>query len=178
MDGIRISDPNGGCQPTPLQELLLRCLAKNPEDRPSAEEVMLAMTPGAADSLEWPPPGFPLLRRCLHGGHAVGSILQIAPNASWAMVEVGGNQRQHIAKLVRCSHRAARAQEVSEIRSQSFVHPQQVTLHGLFVVRRSQIGRTAIFPIPRMHVFMRQQPGCQQSQFRIHKRALRAAAVV
>ncbi|HEV8417026.1 MAG TPA: nucleotidyltransferase family protein [Bryobacteraceae bacterium] len=24
MDGIRISDPNGGCQPTPLQELLLR----------------------------------------------------------------------------------------------------------------------------------------------------------
>jgi len=24
LDGIRISDPNGGCQPTPLQELLLR----------------------------------------------------------------------------------------------------------------------------------------------------------
>ena len=48
--------------PEALQELLLRCLSKDPEDRPSAEEVMLAMTPGAPDALEWPPPGLERLR--------------------------------------------------------------------------------------------------------------------
>ncbi len=48
--------------PEALQELLLRCLSKEPDDRPTAEEVMLAMTPGAADALEWPPPGLERLR--------------------------------------------------------------------------------------------------------------------
>ena len=51
--------------PETLQELLLRCLAKDPEDRPTAEEVMLAMTPGAADALEWPPPGLEKLHAAL-----------------------------------------------------------------------------------------------------------------
>jgi hypothetical protein len=51
--------------PETLQELLLRCLSKDPEDRPTAEEVMLAMTPGAADALEWPPPGLERLHAAL-----------------------------------------------------------------------------------------------------------------
>ncbi len=51
--------------PETLQDLLLRCLAKDPEDRPTAEEVMLAMTPGAADALEWPPPGLERLHAAL-----------------------------------------------------------------------------------------------------------------
>lgn len=57
--------------PEALQELLLRCLSKDPEDRPSAEEVMLAMTPGAADALEWPPPGLERLH---------GALWQLAPS--------------------------------------------------------------------------------------------------
>jgi hypothetical protein len=56
--------------PEALQELLLRCLSKDPEDRPTAEEVMLAMTPGAADALEWPPPGLERLH---------GALWQLAP---------------------------------------------------------------------------------------------------
>ena len=65
-----------------LEALLLRCLAKAPEDRPTAEEVMLALAPGAAESLEWPPPG---LERA-HGAlwrlrlsSAVGAVLLLFP---------------------------------------------------------------------------------------------------
>ncbi len=43
--------------PPALEALLLRCLSKSPAERPTAEEVTQALTPGAADVLEWPPPG-------------------------------------------------------------------------------------------------------------------------
>ncbi len=43
--------------PPALEDLLLRCLAKDAADRPTADEVVAALTPGAADALEWPPPG-------------------------------------------------------------------------------------------------------------------------
>ena len=51
--------------PIYLEALLVRCLAKSPGDRPSADEVMLALTPGAADALEWPPPGLERTRGAL-----------------------------------------------------------------------------------------------------------------
>ena len=51
--------------PPLLEDLLLRCLSKQPEERPTAEEVMLAMTPGAAEALEWPPPGLERARAAL-----------------------------------------------------------------------------------------------------------------
>ena len=51
--------------PLNLESLLLRCLAKSAGDRPSADEVMLALTPGAADALEWPPPGLERTRGAL-----------------------------------------------------------------------------------------------------------------
>ena len=36
---------------------MARCLAKNPADRPSAEEVARRFAPGQEAALEWPPPG-------------------------------------------------------------------------------------------------------------------------
>ena len=51
--------------PPDLEMLLLRCLAKDPHERPTADEVMLALTPGAADVLEWPPPGLEKARAAL-----------------------------------------------------------------------------------------------------------------
>ncbi|MEO7455250.1 MAG: serine/threonine-protein kinase [Gemmatimonadaceae bacterium] len=68
--------------PESLQELLLRCLSKEPSERPSAEEVMLAMTPGAAEPLEWPPPGLERLRGALWrlmSMPAVGVVFLLAP---------------------------------------------------------------------------------------------------
>ena len=68
--------------PEALQELLLRCLAKLPEERPTADEVMQALTPGAADPLEWPPPGLEraggvLWRLMLTP--LIGTVLLLAP---------------------------------------------------------------------------------------------------
>ena len=77
--------------PDSLQELLLRCLAKDPVDRPTAEEVMLAMTPGAADALEWPPPGLERLRAALWRlmlAPALGSALLLFPLI--LLVKMGG----------------------------------------------------------------------------------------
>nr|MDQ2667886.1 serine/threonine protein kinase [Gemmatimonadota bacterium] len=51
--------------PPDLDMLLLRCLAKDPAERPTADEVTLALTPGAADALEWPPPGLERARAAL-----------------------------------------------------------------------------------------------------------------
>ncbi len=68
--------------PETLQNLLLQCLAKDPADRPTAEQVMLALTPGAADSLEWPPPGLETLRGAmwkLMTMPAVGVVFLLLP---------------------------------------------------------------------------------------------------
>ena len=68
--------------PESLQDLLLRCLAKDPDERPTAEEVMQAMTPGAADALEWPPPGLERARAALWrliSSPAVGIVLLLLP---------------------------------------------------------------------------------------------------
>jgi hypothetical protein len=77
--------------PESLQELLLRCLSKDPADRPTAEEVMLAMTPGAPDALEWPPPGLERLRAALWRlmlAPALGSALLLLPLI--ILVKIGG----------------------------------------------------------------------------------------
>ena len=68
--------------PPDLDTLLVRCLAKDPADRPSADEVMLALTPGAADALEWPPPGLERARGALWRlilMPMVGSLLLLLP---------------------------------------------------------------------------------------------------
>ena len=68
--------------PPDLDMLLVRCLAKDPADRPGADEVMLALTPGAADALEWPPPGLERARGALWrmiSMPMVGSLLLLLP---------------------------------------------------------------------------------------------------
>jgi serine/threonine-protein kinase len=68
--------------PPNLENLLYRCLSKLPDERPSAEEVMLALTPGAADALEWPPPGLERARGALWRlmlMPAVGTVFLLFP---------------------------------------------------------------------------------------------------
>ncbi|CAN5563940.1 hypothetical protein BH09GEM1_BH09GEM1_44540 [soil metagenome] len=68
--------------PPDLEVLLLRCLAKDPADRPTADDVMLALKPGAADALEWPPPGLERARGALWRlilMPMVGSLLLLVP---------------------------------------------------------------------------------------------------
>jgi len=44
-------------------DLINRCLAKDPDQRPSADEIARALIPPAQPPVEWPPPGLEVLRR-------------------------------------------------------------------------------------------------------------------
>ncbi len=79
--------------PADLEMLLVRCLAKDPTDRPSADEVMLALTPGAADALEWPPPGLERARGALWRlilMPMVGSLLLLLPLLAVVTMDTAG----------------------------------------------------------------------------------------
>ena len=45
-----------------MATLIARCLDKNPARRPSADEILLFLTPGQKGSVEWPPPGMSRVR--------------------------------------------------------------------------------------------------------------------
>ena len=46
-----------------IVELVERSLAKNPNDRPSAQAIVDHLLPGERNAIDWPPPGLPPLRR-------------------------------------------------------------------------------------------------------------------
>src|SRR5207253_6833049 len=73
---------------------------------------------------------------------------------------------------------ATGAEHVAKIRSQAFVDPQQIGLHGLFVIRSGQVGWATILTVPGMHVFMRKEAGFDQAQAIIDQSALIRPAVV
>jgi len=52
------------------------------------------------------------LRRSLHGGHAISSVLQVTPAAPGTMIQIGGHLRQGIAKLFWRADAAAPGQDV------------------------------------------------------------------
>jgi hypothetical protein len=79
--------------PPDLEVLLLRCLAKDPHERPTADEVTLALTPGAADALEWPPPGLEKARAALWRlilMPMLGSLLLLLPLLAVVTIDSAG----------------------------------------------------------------------------------------
>jgi hypothetical protein len=80
--------------------LIDRCLAKDPDDRPTADEVARALIPTARLAIEWPPPGLDVLRgagwkllRALAGtalsGVAFFALLLVRPYETLAGSEAG-----------------------------------------------------------------------------------------
>lgn len=81
--------------------LIDRCLAKSPDDRPTADEVARALIPTARLAIDWPPPGLEVLKgagwkllRALAGTAASGiaffALLLVRPYAGVAGSEAGG----------------------------------------------------------------------------------------
>ena len=103
------------------------------------------------------------MRRVLHRGHAVGGVLQVAPGASRTVVQIGGDVGQCVAESFRRSLSTAASEDLSQIVRQTLVYPEQVGLHGFFVVRSREISGTPVFSVPRMHVFVRQQSRTQEA---------------
>ena len=100
-------------------------------------------------------PGFPLVRRVLHRGHAVGSVLQVAPGASRTVIQIGGGISQRVTESFRVRSPLRPVRISPRYVRQTLVHPEQVGLHGFLVVGRRQIGGTPVLSVPRMHVFVR-----------------------
>jgi len=80
--------------------------------------------------------------------------------------------------LIGSADAAAGAEQVAEVRSQAFVNPQQIGLHGLFVIRSSQVGWATILAVPGMNIFVRKKAGCDEAQTIVYQSALVGAAVV
>ena len=80
-----------------LERLLESCLAKNPEQRPSAREVEDRLMHGATVLLEWPPPGLERLRDRFRGAVktlAIGSTLLGVPLVVLTVFERGSWVRE------------------------------------------------------------------------------------
>src|SRR5207249_12152861 len=128
--------------------------------------------------IEWTPPRLPLVGSGLHRRDAISRILQVTPAAAWTMVQLCSDLCQRITELIGAADAATGAEHVAEIRSQAFVDPQQIGLHGLFVIRSGQVGWATILTVPGMHVCMREEAGFDQAQAIIDQSAVIAPAVV
>src|SRR5215467_6610799 len=104
-------------------------------------------------------PRVPLLRREIKLGSGVGGVLQVAPGSARNAIERGCGEREVVAILVGGKQAAARCEHPAEIIGQSFIDPEQISLHGLLIVGRGEVSGTTELSIPGMDIFVRQQSG-------------------
>jgi tRNA A-37 threonylcarbamoyl transferase component Bud32 len=92
-----------------LSTLIARCLEKNPARRPSAEDIVHFLQPGAKQAVEWPPPGLARVRSA--GGRLLGALsmmvvgvaLFFAVMAIWpelAIVRRAGSEPNHVRSFI------------------------------------------------------------------------------
>jgi hypothetical protein len=81
-----------------IVQLVDRCLAKRPEDRPHADEVARCMLPSVETEIEWPPPGLRALQgrarslaRVTIGTAAAGVVLSLALAFPPGSAQIEGN---------------------------------------------------------------------------------------
>ena len=108
----------------------------------------------------------------------VGSVLQVAPGPSRAHVHTRRNLCQVLTVLLGRPKAAARGQHIAVVLGEALVHPKQIVLHGLLIIRRGKVRGPAILAIPRVGVFMGQQCSREFPQLGIDLSALTGAAVI
>ena len=77
-----------------------------------------------------------------------------------------------IAKLFGRQFSVTPGEDFAEIRSQTLIHPQQISLHGFLVIGSREIGWTPVLSIPGMYEFVRQQARAQKTRIWVDKGAL------
>ena len=86
-------------------------------------------------------------RRCLGG----------SPGAAAADGEAGGDEGEVVAIVFGLPEAGAGGHHVAVVFGEAFVDPEQVVLHGFLVVGREQVGGAAVFAVPGVEVFVREQ---------------------
>src|SRR5579864_3936492 len=94
------------------------------------------------------------------------------------MIKVGGHLREVLAELVGSPKPAACRKNAAQILGESFVHPEQVGLHGLLIIGGGQPGGATVFSVPRMNIFMGQKRGIKFPFGLVDEAAFADAAVV
>src|SRR5262249_44350722 len=87
----------------------------------------------------------------------IGCVLQRTPTASGSVIQGSGRLRSFIQELLFIPEASARCENLSQVLRQTFVHPQEISFHGLLVIGRCQSFRTAIFAVPRVSHLMWEQ---------------------
>ena len=92
-----------------LATIIARCLEKNPARRPSADDIVHFLQPGAKQSVEWPPPGLARVQRAgirligALGFTAVGVALFFGAMGIWpqmAVVRPPGTEPDHVKSFI------------------------------------------------------------------------------
>src|SRR5580704_16133330 len=87
-----------------------------------------------------------------------GGVEQRTPcSAGAAGTESGGDRGENIVILLRSPQAAASCEHGAKIIREAFVNPEQIGLHGNFVIRSSQVSGTPEFSIPGVHEFVSEQ---------------------
>ena len=86
--------------------LIIGLLPDNHVDPEPVQHVFIVVVESA-------PPGLPLVRRSLHGGHTIGGVLQISPRSAGSVIESRRQDGNGIAKLLWRAQAAAAGKNVA-----------------------------------------------------------------
>ena len=93
------------------------------------------------------------------------------------MIELGGGQSEGLAVGGIGAKAAARGKDVAEVAGQAFIDPEQFGLHRLLIVGRGKVGRAAVFAVPGMDHFVREQGGGKFAFVFVNEEAFSQAVV-
>ena len=94
------------------------------------------------------------------------------------MIESGGGQGEIVAILVGGKQSTACRQYETKIVRQSLVDPEQVVLHDLLIIGRSEVGGAAVLSVPRVNILVGQQASRFFAGGVVDQRALVDTAIV
>ena len=83
--------------------------------------------------------------------------MQRSPSAASAGGEAGGDEGEVVAIVFGLPEAGAGGHHVAVVFGETFVDPEQVVLHRFLVVGREETGGAAMFAVPGMEVFVREQ---------------------
>src|SRR6059036_1626677 len=93
------------------------------------------------------------------------------------MVQTGRGHCEELPIRFGRNQTAPRGQYPAEVFRESFVNPEQIAFHRLFVITRGETVRAPIFSIPRMDEFVRYERRAHKVRDRIRQKILARSVI-
>src|ERR1700722_1413575 len=108
-----------------------------------------------------------------------GGVEKRAPSPAWAArTKSGRDGGKDIVILLRSPQAAAGSEHGAEIIREAFIHPEQIGLHGNFVIGSGQVSGTPDFSSPGGHEFVSEQASDGKGAGGLQHNALGQAAII